>query len=188
MTKTVSVDDRQQIQVKPNEEQLKRLTALTQAQGDWRNRLVETGRKLAKLLQSEGDLSGILKIIHRADGGGGGAAKVAEIWEDVKIELEKILLRISISKPIVPTENSTATDDDLMTRKQISAVSGVALQTLYNQSERFLGEPAVDPGKGRGKEQQWHYLAIKSKLEAETADSMPSLAEARQIIATKQNV
>jgi hypothetical protein len=81
-----------------------------------------------------------------------------------------------------------AVTNDLMTREEIALATGIALQTLKNQSERFLGPPAVNPGRGRGKKLKWHYLAIMSKLESASGNSVPDFDDAKRIITAKQNV
>jgi hypothetical protein len=74
-----------------------------------------------------------------------------------------------------------------MTREEISAITGIAAKTLANQATRFLGPPTV-ARVGRGKKSTWNYLQIKPRIEAEIGHGLPSLEEARQIIAAKRSV
>jgi len=61
---------------------------------DWGVKMAATGERLAKCLIANGlSAAGVLKIVHRARGGGGGAAKVVEIWESVKVELQSVALQ-----------------------------------------------------------------------------------------------
>ena len=96
--------------------------------------------------------------------------------------------RVPETSHVLKIRAEIAADDDLMTREQIAFVSGIGLQTLKNQRNRFLGPAAVETGKGRGKKHKWHYLEIKLELESETGNSMPTLEEAKRIITVKQNV
>jgi hypothetical protein len=170
--------------VLPSQDDLDRIVELDLRKNEARATLAETGRNLAKeLIQHGFKADGVLTVIHRADGGGGGPNAVAEIWEGVKVDLEGNLVALAVAhqrQARPPIESQVA--DDLMTRDEVALVSGIAVQTLKNQSNRFLGAPAVTPGRGRGKKFKWRYLEIRQRLEAETGNSMPTLDDAKRVI------
>jgi len=133
------------------------------------------------------DPKGVLRVIHCAAGGGGGAEAVKAVWPDVKIELQQVLIQVKISgsvpnKPEIPGNSSA---HDLMTREEIGLAAMVSAKKLANQ--RMLGTPAIKGG-GRGKESKWHYLQEKTSLEQKLGKSLPSLSEAWRIIQAKQSV
>jgi len=84
-----------------------------------------------------------------------------------------------------PATEPQAEANDLMTREEIAILAMTSAKTLANQ--RVLGPPATGGG-GRKKKSTWHYLLEVPALEAKFGRSMPSLTEARQILAAKQNV
>jgi hypothetical protein len=173
---------------KPSQADLDRIVESDRKKHASRAALVDTADNLAvALTESDFDSRGVLQVRHRADAGGGPRA-VLQIWEEVKIALQQVLIKVSIEAAGNDHRQTTNGDSDLMTREEIAAVTGIGLQTLKNQSARFLGPPAVAPGKGRGRKKAWHYLAIKSRLEGETGNSMPMLEDAKRVIANKQNV
>ena len=78
---------------KPSQADLDEMMQLHGEYLDWGVKLASTGQKLADCLKANGhDPEGVLRVVHRARGGGGGAAKVVEIWESVKVKLQAIAL------------------------------------------------------------------------------------------------
>lgn len=79
----------------PSEEHLTEMMQIHGEHLDWGVKVKQTGRALAKSLITaghEGAAKGVLMLIHRARGGGGGAEKVIPIWESTKVELERVEL------------------------------------------------------------------------------------------------
>jgi len=132
----------------PSAEELEELSQLMGKQGDARNALAATGNKLAaELMRHSFDAKGVLRVVHCADGGGGGPEAVSKIWADVKIELQQVLIQVKLSVPA--TEPSPVGGFNISHLAQSSGQSSLEKPTQPNNEQppnaeqQWIGSPVI---------------------------------------------
>ena len=91
--------------------------------------------------------------------------------------IDELKNRVS-TKPV-----DKAITTDLMTRDEIAFITDAGLSTL----SRMLGKAAV-AGGGKSKKSKWHYLAVRPILEEKLGVALPSLEDARAMLAARPTV
>jgi hypothetical protein len=97
----------QEAEMRPSEEQIREIVALDDKKNQSRANVILSGSELAsELVRSEVNAKGVLQIVHRADAAGGPNA-VLSVWEEVKVELQQVLITLALEEQDRASQDQT---------------------------------------------------------------------------------